>query len=107
MFERKGLEKAMNQHVEVLFQSFGADTSKKPPFHKIDLNDSEGRIQTGRPPTDRNAPEIGSQLRESFERKIVPLGPKHIELNSINSSRDGETPMIDIGSSSGGKKNTQ
>ena len=41
-------------------------------------------------------------MRESYERKVVPLNVKNtgeLVTGSINTSRDGDTPMIDIASS--------
>ena len=38
----------------------------------------------------------------------MPLGAKHIEIGSINSSREDDgTPLIDVGSSSGENLKTQ
>ena len=46
-------------------------------------------------------------MRESYERKVVPLNVKNtgeLVTGSINTSRDGDTPMIDIASSQAQEK---
>lgn len=88
----------MEQQVE-MFQSFGAE-NQKPPYKRN--TKKESKVKTERPPTNNSKVKNGSPVRESFERKIVPLNANYVELvtGSITTSNGGDTPIADLVSSS-------
>ena len=89
MFEQKQLMQAMEQTIE-LFESFGAD--ENPPY-KYAFDERHGDQS---PPSTKQRnllnpdQETEPSVRESFERKVVPLNSKTMPMTSDLTSREGD-----------------